>query len=228
MSWIDPDDTPSNPTITERPVFSEIAEDRALTRRKVLQGGAATAAPTFLAGHGFAVAKPGSRGNDDAPGLDRKRLESSLLSFDPVPTGETPDFNGVLIAPGYSVQFLAPWGDPVDPAGPAYVDDGGNTPAQQAEQLGMGHDGMEYFPIEGSSTHGLLAINHEYTVTHQLFPADWYDPDGNVAASRRTPRWTSAARPPVTTCSSGANGTAPRRTAPRTTARPAGPRGVRT
>ena len=42
--------------------------------------------------------------------------------------------------------------------------------AEQAVQLGMHHDGLEFFPLNGSSTHGLIALNHEYTDDGLLHP----------------------------------------------------------
>ena len=54
------------------------------------------------------------------------------------------------------------WGDPVGD-GPAFKPDASNTAADQRLQAGMHHDGMHFFPLGGSSDHGLLCINHEYT-----------------------------------------------------------------
>lgn len=39
-----------------------------------------------------------------------------------------------------------------------------------AVQLGMHHDGVAFFPFDGSSTHGLIALNHEYTDDGLLHP----------------------------------------------------------
>jgi uncharacterized protein len=43
---------------------------------------------------------------------------------------------------------------------PAYSPD--NTGEEQGMQVGQHHDGMHFFPIDGSSTDGLLVMNHEY------------------------------------------------------------------
>lgn len=40
-----------------------------------------------------------------------------------------------------------------------------------ANAMGMHHDGMHFFPINGSSEDGLLAINFEYIDTAALHPA---------------------------------------------------------
>jgi len=83
------------------------------------------------------------------------------LGFKPIPVG----MGDKLVVPeGYTAMPLAPWGEPVGIAGrmPAFKMDGSNTAEDQAVQMGMHHDGLEFFPLQGSSR-GLLAINHEYT-----------------------------------------------------------------
>ncbi len=67
------------------------------------------------------------------------------------------------------------WGDPVSD-GPAFKQDGSNTADEQAQQWGMHNDGIVYFPINGSSKHGLIVQNHEYTDDGLLFTdgvANW-------------------------------------------------------
>ena len=83
------------------------------------------------------------------------------LGFKPIPVG----MGDKLVVPeGYTAMPLAPWGEPVGIAGrmPAFKMDGSNTAEDQAVQMGMHHDGLEFFPLQGS-TRGLLAVNHEYT-----------------------------------------------------------------
>lgn len=83
------------------------------------------------------------------------------LGFKAIPVG----LGDKLVVPeGYTATPLAPWGEPVGIAGnmPAFKPDGSNTAADQAVQMGMHHDGMDYFPLPGKNR-GLLAINHEYT-----------------------------------------------------------------
>ena len=86
---------------------------------------------------------------------------SNKLGFKPIPVG----MGDKLVVPeGYPAIPLAPWGEPVGIAGrmPAFKMDASNTAEDQAVQMGMHHDGLEFFPLQGSSR-GLLAINHEYT-----------------------------------------------------------------
>jgi uncharacterized protein len=77
-----------------------------------------------------------------------------------------PGVGDQLVVPeGYTATAIGSWGEPVGIPGsmPAFKIDGSNSAADQAVQIGMHHDGVEFFPIGGSSTHGLIAINHEYT-----------------------------------------------------------------
>src|SRR5262245_40812508 len=74
----------------------------------------------------------------------------------------------VRVPPGYWVQVLYRWGDPVgSPAGsPEFRGDASNSAEEQALQAGMHHDAIEFFPLplgSNNSTRALLAINHEYT-----------------------------------------------------------------
>ena len=97
-----------------------------------------------------------------------------LLGFAAIAPGDT---DTVRVPPGYVATPIAAWGEPVGLAGqmPAWRPDAGNSAAEQAAQLGMHHDGLHYYPLDGSR-HGLLAINHEYTDDSLLHPdgmANW-------------------------------------------------------
>jgi uncharacterized protein len=83
------------------------------------------------------------------------------LGFKGVPPGRT---DALQVAEGYTATVLAPWGEPVGLPGqmPAWREDASNSAADQSAQMGMHHDGMQFYPLGGSSTHGLLVMNHEY------------------------------------------------------------------
>jgi len=69
------------------------------------------------------------------------------------------------VAMGYTAQVLIPWGTPLLSSGPAWKNDASNTAAEQAQQIGMHHDGMHFFPSApgaARSGSGLLVLNHEY------------------------------------------------------------------
>jgi uncharacterized protein len=72
--------------------------------------------------------------------------------------------DNVTVPPEYEAQVLLRWGDSIGLAAtPAFKPDASNTAADQLLQAGMHHDAVEFFPINQSTAHGLLAINHEYT-----------------------------------------------------------------
>ena len=85
----------------------------------------------------------------------------------PVSTADT-----LVVPPGYLAEILYAWGDPISD-GPAFKPDASNSVDDQLRQAGMHHDGMHFFPLpagQTGSTHGLLAINHEYTDDGLLHP----------------------------------------------------------
>ena len=123
-------------------------------RRLVLQGGAAAwlAPLAAIAGCAPWAGRPGP----------------SRLGFASIPPSTS---DTLKVASGYTATPLAPWGEPVGIAGqmPAWSFELTAGAAEQALQLGMNHDGLEYFPLDGSRR-GLLAINHEYTDEMLLHP----------------------------------------------------------
>ena len=95
--------------------------------------------------------------------------KSSKIGFKAMPIGMG-DF--IELPADYVAQVLAPWGEPVGIAGqmPAYRPDASNSADDQAVQMGMHHDGLVFFPLNGSARHGLLVVNHEYIDEGLLFP----------------------------------------------------------
>ena len=93
---------------------------------------------------------------------------SRTLGFKAVPPA---GIDRVVVPEGYVATHLAPWGDPVGIAGnmPAFKLDASNSAAEQAVQMGMHHDGLHYYALDGSRR-GLLAINQEYTDDGLLHP----------------------------------------------------------
>ena len=91
------------------------------------------------------------------------------LGFERVPAGRG---DSVVVPPGYEATAFVAWGEPVGMPGrmPAWSMDASNSAADQALQMGMHHDGIQFFPIDGSSEHGLLVMNHEYTDDGLLHP----------------------------------------------------------
>jgi hypothetical protein len=78
------------------------------------------------------------------------------------------------VAPGYDAYMLIRWGDAVLADAPAF-DPKAQTPDSQSRQFGYNNDFLGYLPIGGSSGHGLLVVNHEYTNEELMFPgAGWF------------------------------------------------------
>ncbi len=92
-----------------------------------------------------------------------------LLGFRSIPPSRA---DRVVVPAGYRATSIAAWGEPVGIAGnmPEFDPEAGNSAAEQALQLGMHHDGIHYYPLDGS-TRGLLVMNHEY-VDDGLLHAD--------------------------------------------------------
>lgn len=145
----DGDETPSN--LSFNPCFEQILDAR-ISRRGVIKGSLTASIAMIFGGVGSAFALSGAQS------------VQGRIGFSPVPVS---DADTVVVPPGYKVQVFAPWGEPITGRFPAF-DPFKNTGADQAEQVGSHHDGMHFFPIEGqgpavgSSTDGLLVMNHEY------------------------------------------------------------------
>jgi len=135
------------------PSIHEVSDPR---RRVVIRGGLAALVGGALSPLLSSCATPG--GGASGP----------LLGFKPVPvTGD----DTLVVPEGYVAEPLAPWGEPVGVAGalPAWKPDASNTAAEQALQMGMHHDGIHYYPLDGHRR-GLLAMNHEYVDDGLLHP----------------------------------------------------------
>ena len=131
----------SNPT-TNR-TFQDVAAAH-LSRRSVLAGSVAAAATSF-----FFPAPGYAKGNKSiAPG----RNKGPLLKFASLTEAEVAAAGGrtVTVSSDYEYDVLIPWGTPIDPNSgiTPYTGDPGTRPssADQAEMVGIGHDGMFYYP----------------------------------------------------------------------------------
>jgi len=120
-----------------------------LNRRRLLQGLAATAAAGVLPTAATA--------------------SQSSLAFADVKHGLDDRHH---VAAGYDVQVLIRWGDPVLPGARPF--DAQNLIADdQLLQFGYNNDFIGYLPLpagSGSSSHGLLGVNHEYCSSELMFP----------------------------------------------------------
>jgi secreted PhoX family phosphatase len=149
----DPVDSVSNPSSNH--IFSDVLAAR-LSRRRLLTGGLVAAGGALLG----PMAQLGS---------PQAAAQGTLLGFAGVPVAVS---DTVVVPAGYTVDVLYAWGDPIS-AGPAFKPDASNTVEDQMVQAGMHHDSVHFFPLPfggTSSTHGLLAVNHEYTDDGLLHP----------------------------------------------------------
>jgi secreted PhoX family phosphatase len=145
----DPDDYSSNPSGAKH--FAEIVEAR-FSRRSML-GGSMLAAAGFLTTS--ALGAPPARAHAPAGGRP-------ILGFKPVPLGYGDE---VVVPKGYTARPFIPWGTPILGSYPEFKP-GGNIAEEQAQQVGMHHDGMSFFPVgppHHANEHGVLVLNHEYT-----------------------------------------------------------------
>jgi secreted PhoX family phosphatase len=138
-------DTMEDSNRSSNPSIHDVCDPK---RRVVLQGGVgALVAGAFAPWLNACATAPGSSG--------------PLLGFKAI----TADASDALRVPeGYVARAFAPWGEAIGVAGnmPEWKDDGSNSAADQAVQMGMHHDGLHYYPLDGSKR-GLLVMNHEYT-----------------------------------------------------------------
>lgn len=133
--------------------FSAIL-DVHLSRRTVTRGGL-SAALALLTGTSLSACG----GSDDEP---------LKLGFSSLANSMT---DACVVPAGYVAQVLGAWGTPLNDSAAEWDKDGKNSSKDLLNSTGMHHDGMHYFPLDGSSSEGLLVVNHEYIDEKALHPA---------------------------------------------------------
>ncbi len=145
---------------TENEPFDSVL-NKYISRRDVLKSGSGIAALSMLSGFGLLGC------SDDDNDSDNSGETSVTLGFESIAGSKT---DAVVVAAGYTAMVLAPWAEPLKSIASEYKPDGTNSSVDQENAMGMHHDGMYYFPIDGSSTDGLLVVNHEYIDQNALHP----------------------------------------------------------
>ncbi|MGI0492569.1 PhoX family protein [Alkalinema pantanalense CENA528] len=131
-----------------------------MSRRHLLARSAALSATGFLASM---VSHNGNGWGTLTAMAQAKPANRPTINFQPVlakdGTGAVPN-----ISADYQYTVLIPWGTPIKDGVPEYDGNPATRPTavQQAQQIGIGHDGMWFFPMGNSNTSGVLAINHEF------------------------------------------------------------------
>ncbi len=171
-----------DPTIyntSENRTFADVM-DKELNRRSILRGGTGLAAMGFLSTLGLTGC--GSSSSSETLPATPETPEGISLGFRSIAGSKT---DSVKVPAGYKAQVLAPWGTPLNSAANPWMNDGSNTAEDQLNAVGMHHDGMHFFPLEGSNTEGLLCINHEYLDVRALHPADQVPEEDRDQSPRR-------------------------------------------
>jgi len=153
------------------PAIGEIIARR-LSRRDALLGLGAGAAAMAMAKAGTALASE-VRVAPSPSSFTFKEIAHVLDERDHVPEG-------------YETQLLIRWGDKVAADAPAF-DAGKLTAAGQEKQFGYNCDFIGYLPLplgSNASDHGLLFVNHEYTIANLMFAGLGDGRDANLGTSK--------------------------------------------
>ena len=145
-------DTMEDSNRSSNPSIHDVSDP---ARRTVLRGSLGLAASALYAPlvTGCAAAAPREAARPIVP----------VIGFKAVPAVAT---DTLVVPEGYVASVIAAWGEPVGVAGnmPAWRGDASHSAAEQAVQMGMHHDGLHFYAVDGSgNSRGLLAMNHEYT-----------------------------------------------------------------
>ncbi|NTG46471.1 PhoX family phosphatase [Agrobacterium rhizogenes] len=149
---------------TDNPTMGEII-GRRFSRRGFLQGSLAVSAIAATVGPLALVSAEKAR----AAG-------GSAFAFKEVEAGVDADHH---VAEGYDANVLLRWGDALFADSPVF-DPKNQSAEAQRRQFGYNNDYVGYIPLEGSSEHGLLVVNHEYTNPHLMFPGLVTITDGKI------------------------------------------------
>ena len=187
---MDHDEESSNNS-NNRP-FTEVLNASA-SRRKFMSGGLLAAASSFIMP---SAANAWNGSNDDQRHGDRWDRDSDDdswgrrngdIDFAPVPvakgTGPVP-----TISEDYEYQVLIPWGTPLKSGIAEYTGDPNTRPtaAEQENMVGIGHDGMAFYPFGGrrKNREGILAINHEFGRNSHVLGKAFPESDEDIRLSQ--------------------------------------------
>ncbi|MCY3883995.1 MAG: PhoX family phosphatase [Gammaproteobacteria bacterium] len=182
----------STNNVIEKPIapqrsFAEVLEV-AVARRSVLQGGIGLAVVGIF-GRPLSI-----RAQDSG---DTNGETAPVIEFTPVTVQDAANQqHWPLISEDYDYDLILPWGEPIRPDGPAFTHP--PSPDNQEVQIGIGHDGMWFFPHPEDipnedetsddestdtaddddetedlmNTRGVLVINHEFGSNSRVLDSD--------------------------------------------------------
>ena len=145
-------DTMEDSNRSSNPSIHDVSDP---ARRIMLRGGLGLAASALYA--------PMIGGCVNAATRETPKPLLPVIGFKGVPAVAT---DTLVVPESYVATAIAAWGEAVGVPGnmPAFKADASNTSAEQAVQMGMHHDGIHFYALDGhGSSRGLLAMNHEYT-----------------------------------------------------------------
>jgi uncharacterized protein len=148
------EDTPASPA--SGPTLGDVIEAR-YSRRDLIRGALATAAIASTVSPLALLAATDARAATSA---------APAFNFAELAAGSDANHH---VAQGYDANVLIRWGDKVLADAPAF-DPMAPSATAQAGQFGYNNDFIGYIPLDGSSEHGLLVVNHEYTNDELMYP----------------------------------------------------------
>jgi hypothetical protein len=169
IAFEEAENTGSNPSAN--PTMGDVIAER-LSRRDLMKGILAVSAITATISPVALMAA----GEASAQGAVK-----SAFNFKEVGAGVDDKH---YVAEGYDADVLIRWGDRVLADAPEF-DPRKQSAAAQARQFGYNNDFLGYVPLGGSSEHGLLVVNHEYTNEELMFPGLGMQ-DGKAAFAKMT------------------------------------------
>ncbi|WP_045366664.1 PhoX family protein [Methyloceanibacter caenitepidi] len=155
------DDTPASPSDGDT-IGDVIA--RRYNRRDFVKGALGVTAATALFGPAALAAPKTACVAESEPGA----FTPPSFAFDEIEAGADDNHH---VAEGYDALVLLSWGDHLGkPKEDAPFEPLKQSGSEQRERFGYNNDYIAYFPIDGSSEHGLLCVNHEYAEATHMFP----------------------------------------------------------
>ena len=166
-------DRPLSPAAA--PTIGDVVQRR-LGRRDILRGLAATTAlAAVMPPLTIATSRPAAAAGE--AGAAGAGSATPSFGFAEVPHGVDRTHH---VAGGHNADILIRWGDPVFADAPAF-DAYAQAADKQKKQFGYNCDFVGFLPLpqgSDSADHGLLWVNHEYTVREVMFPG--FVPDGVI------------------------------------------------